>query len=81
LGKTSVVTPTRVGGTRWLTHTLTAITKLWQLYEASFQHLCQVKLFIIFNILRNTREKYIYAADDIILILKYIIYIYIYINY
>ena len=41
LGK-KVVTPTRVGGTRWVGHVLQALTNLFQGYEAIVQHLQQL---------------------------------------
>lgn len=36
--------PTRLGGTRWVPHTLRAINNLWQIYPALVLHLSQVKL-------------------------------------
>jgi hypothetical protein len=37
--------PTRVGGTRWVSHTLTAITKLLRIYPGLVLHLDQVSIF------------------------------------
>jgi len=34
--------PTRVGGTRWLAHTLNAMDNLWKIYPAMVMHLSQV---------------------------------------
>ena len=41
------VFPIRIGGTRWVTHTLLAIEKLWKIYPALVLHMNQViNLFI-----------------------------------
>ncbi|XP_070537593.1 uncharacterized protein [Ptychodera flava] len=37
-------TPTRVGGTRWLGHTLTALNNIWKGYTAIVKHLSQVSV-------------------------------------
>ena len=34
--------PSRVGGTRWLPHTMAALQKLWKLYPALVQHFEEV---------------------------------------
>ena len=36
--------PTRIGGTRWLSHTLLALENLWKGYRGIVQHLDQVKM-------------------------------------
>ena len=36
--------PTRVGGTRWLPHTLRALNNQWEIYPALVLHLSQVNL-------------------------------------
>jgi len=38
-----VLVPTRVGGTRWLPHTLRVLNNLWQIYPALVLHILQVK--------------------------------------
>ncbi len=40
-----VATPTRIGGTRWVGHTLTALHALWKGYEVFWLHLDQVSWF------------------------------------
>ena len=35
--------PSRVGGTRWLPHTMLALKKLWNIYPALMQHFEQVR--------------------------------------
>ena len=37
--------PTRVGGTRWLPHTLRALNNMWTLYPALVLHLSQVNTY------------------------------------
>ena len=38
--------PSRVGGTRWLPHTMQALRKLWSIYPALMQHLEQVQVLV-----------------------------------
>ena len=38
--------PSRVGGTRWLPHTMQALKKLWSIYPALMQHLEQVQVLV-----------------------------------
>ena len=45
LGITFLV-PSRVGGTRWLPHTMQALKKLWSIYPALMQHLEQVQILV-----------------------------------
>ena len=47
-----VAMPTRIGGTRWLSHTALALEKLWKAYQSIVQHLeqvgyCQVQTLVI----------------------------------
>jgi len=39
--------PSRVGGTRWLPHTMLALKKLWSMYPALMQHFEQVRDMIL----------------------------------
>ena len=38
--------PSRVGGIRWLPHTMQALKKLWSIYPALMQHLEQVQVLV-----------------------------------
>ena len=39
------VVPTRIGGTRWIRQTITALEKLWKAYPALVLHLSRVNVF------------------------------------
>ena len=41
--------PGRVGGTRWLPHTMAALQTLWKLYPALIEHFEQVQIFYQFT--------------------------------
>ena len=40
-----MLVPTRVGGTRWVPHTLQAVSNIWRTYPALVLHLSQVSFY------------------------------------
>ena len=52
----SFVMPIRIGGTRWIAHTLLAIEKAWQAYPALVMHMDQVNIRIL-EIFKNYFAK------------------------
>ena len=43
----SFIVSIRIGGTRWIAHTLLAIEKVWQAYPALVMHMDQVNIRIL----------------------------------